>query len=73
LKPLLDADVLIGALDGNDPHHGRARQLFTDWREQQATPLISFVNLAEVLIAPAGDSAKCGASNDAVTGKLCTR
>jgi hypothetical protein len=35
--------------------------------------LISFVNLAEVLIAPAGDSAKCGASNDAVTGKLCTR
>jgi hypothetical protein len=25
---VLDADVLIGALDSNDPHHARARALF---------------------------------------------
>ncbi len=66
MKPLLDADVLIGALDGDDQHHRRARRLFTDWREQQTTPLISVVNLTEVLIAPAGDSAKLSAAREAI-------
>ena len=51
MKLLLDADVLIGALDGDDSHHRQARELFTSWREQQATPLISVVNLTEVLVA----------------------
>lgn len=67
MRPLLDADVLIGALDGNDPHHGRARQLFTDWREHQTTPTISVVNLTEVLIAPAGDSTKLSAAREAIS------
>lgn len=66
MKPLLDADVLIGALDGDDPHHRRVRKLFTDWREQQTTPLISVVNLTGVLIAPAADSVKLSAAREAI-------
>jgi predicted nucleic acid-binding protein len=66
LKLLLDADVLIGALDRDDPHHRQARQLFTRWRQRQATPLISVVNLTEVLIAPAGDGTKLSAAREAI-------
>ncbi len=55
MKLVLDADVLIGALDASDPHHSRARALFTGWQEQDATRLISVINLSEVLIAPAAD------------------
>jgi predicted nucleic acid-binding protein len=66
LKVLLDADVLIGALDRNDRHHRRTRELFIDWREQQATLLISVVNLTEVLVAPAGDSTKLSAAREAI-------
>jgi len=29
MRRVLDADVLIGALDGNGADHGRARGLFT--------------------------------------------
>jgi len=55
VKVVLDADVLVAALDESDPHHGRARELFTDWQERQASRLISVVNLSEVLVAPAAD------------------
>ena len=58
--------MLIGALDGDDQHHQRARELFTDWREHQTRPLISVVNLTEVLIAPAGDSIKLAAAREAI-------
>jgi predicted nucleic acid-binding protein len=30
LKYVLDADVLIGALDSSDAHHDRSRELFAD-------------------------------------------
>jgi predicted nucleic acid-binding protein len=50
---VLDADVLIGALDGSDPHHTQARGLFTAWHEQDDSPVISVINLSEVLVAPA--------------------
>jgi predicted nucleic acid-binding protein len=55
VKLILDADVLIGALDGSDAHHSRARDLFTTWHREQTTRLISVINLSEVLIAPASD------------------
>jgi predicted nucleic acid-binding protein len=55
VKVVLDADVLIGALDREDPHHAQARRLFTRWRAQEAIRLISVVNLTEVLVAPASD------------------
>lgn len=55
MKVVLDADVLIGALDGNDPHHARARALFRSWQRQHTARTVSVVNLTEVLVAPAAD------------------
>src|ERR671931_594408 len=45
----------FGALNGNDPHHARARTLFRSWQRHDDDRLISVVNLTEVLIAPAAD------------------
>ena len=48
---VLDASVLIGHLDGNDPHHERARDLLA---ASGASPLgVSPISLAETLVAPA--------------------
>lgn len=66
MRLLLDADVLIGALDGNDPHHRRARALFTKWRDDQDVCAISVVNLTEVLIAPSADASKLAAARAAI-------
>jgi predicted nucleic acid-binding protein len=66
LKLVLDADVLIGALDGSDAHHDQAHELFTDWRERQATRLMSVVNLSEVLVGPASDPERLRAAREAV-------
>ena len=66
MKLLLDADVLIGALDGSDPHHHRARALFTKWREDQDACAVSVVNLTEVLIAPSVDVSKLAAARAAI-------
>jgi len=66
VRLVLDADVLIGALDGNDQHHRRARKLFRGWREQQATVTMSVVNLSEVLIAPARTRSELSAAREAI-------
>lgn len=66
MKLVLDADVLIGALDGSDTHHIQARELFTNWREQQATRLMSVVNLSEVLVAPGSDPERLRAAREAI-------
>lgn len=66
MKLVLDADVLIGALDGSDPHHARACALFIGWQGQDATRLISAVNLSEVLVAPAGDRQRLRAAREAI-------
>ena len=66
MKLLLDADVLIGALDGNDRHHRRARALFTKWRDAHDACAISVVNLTEVLIAPAAEVSKLAAAREAI-------
>jgi predicted nucleic acid-binding protein len=63
---VLDADVLIGALDRNDPHHTSARTLFRSWRRQNATRLVSVVNLTEVLVAPAADRQRLLAAREAI-------
>jgi predicted nucleic acid-binding protein len=55
VKIVLDADVVIGALDGSDPYHPRARALFEAWRRLDTILLTSVVNLSEVLVAPAAD------------------
>ena len=66
MRRLLDADVLIGALDGNDAHHGRARELFIHWRENKDVCAVSVVNLTEVLIAPSADVARLAAAREAI-------
>jgi predicted nucleic acid-binding protein len=66
MRRLLDADVLIGALDGNDAHHGRARELLTQWREGKDACAVSVVNLTEVLIAPSSDVARLAAAREAI-------
>jgi predicted nucleic acid-binding protein len=66
MRWLLDADVLIGALDGNDTHHSRARELFTQWRKDKDTCAMSVVNLTEVLIAPSADVARLATAREAI-------
>jgi predicted nucleic acid-binding protein len=66
VRRLLDADVLIGALDGDDAHHSRARELFTQWRENSDACAVSVVNLTEVLIAPSADIARLAAAREAI-------
>ena len=66
MKLLLDADVVIGALDRNDTHHHEAHALFKRWNERGDTRLISLVNLSEVLVAPAADPAKLAAAREAI-------
>jgi predicted nucleic acid-binding protein len=66
VKVVLDADVLIGALDGSDQHHAQARSLFTGWHERDDTRLISVVNLSEVLVAPAVDKERLRAARAAI-------
>lgn len=66
MKVVLDADVLIGALDGSDPHHADARELFVEWNEHDVSRLISVVNLSEVLVAPAADGRLLRAAREAI-------
>jgi predicted nucleic acid-binding protein len=66
VKLLLDADVLIAALDGNDQHHQRARALFTRWRDSEDTYSVSVVNLTEVLIAPSAEVSKLATTREAI-------
>jgi predicted nucleic acid-binding protein len=63
---VLDADVLIAALDRNDPHHRGARALFIRWRDGQDACAVSVVNLTEVLIAPSADVSKLAAAREAI-------
>jgi predicted nucleic acid-binding protein len=66
LKLVLDAEVLIGALDGADARHAQSRALLTVWHEQDATQLLSVVNLSEVLVAPAADRKRLRAARAAI-------
>jgi predicted nucleic acid-binding protein len=72
VRLLLDADVLIAALDRNDPHHRRARALFTRWRDDQDACAVSVVNLTEVLVAPSADAAKLAAARAAIAALVVT-
>jgi predicted nucleic acid-binding protein len=66
MRRVLDADVLIGALDGNDLHHAHARELFTQWRADRDTCTVSVVNLTEVLVAPSADSSRLADAREAI-------
>ena len=64
---VLDADVLIGALDESDAHRSRARALFTEWHRTETAGLISVINLSEVLIAPAADRRRLRRARTAIS------
>lgn len=66
MKLILDADVLIGALDGHDAHHAHARELFVRWHHDADAVAISAVNLTEVLVAPAADAATLAAARRSI-------
>ncbi len=63
---MLDADVVIGALDASDAHHVRAREHFSSWHAEGTKRLLSLVTLTEVLVAPAADAARLGAAREAI-------
>ncbi len=66
MSVVLDADVVIGALDADDPHHARARALFRTWERQDVGRVVSVVNLTEVLVAPAADRRTLRAAREAI-------
>jgi predicted nucleic acid-binding protein len=66
VRYVLDADILIGALDRSDAHHQQSRRLFLAWRDQDDALLVSLVNLSEVLVAPAADPQRLRAAREAV-------
>lgn len=57
MSVLLDADVVIGALDASDAHHRQARKLFATWNTDALARTISVVNLTEVLVGLAAEPA----------------
>lgn len=67
MRYTVDAGVLIGALDGSDPHHAEAQGLFVAWRAQADTTLISVVNLSEVLVAPAARPQRLRTARQAIS------
>lgn len=66
MRVVLDADVVIGALDASDPHHSESRRLFRGWQKQETGRLISAVNLTQVLVAPAVDRNRLRAAREAI-------
>lgn len=66
MRRLLDADVLIGALDSSDAHHARARRMLTRWRRRQDAVSISVINLSEVLIGPSADPMRLARAREAI-------
>jgi len=53
LSVVLDADVVIGALDASDAYHPLAAERFLTWEEASTARLLSAVTLTEVLVGPA--------------------
>ncbi len=63
---VLDADVVIGALDASDAHHARAREQFNTWRSEGTQRLLSLITLTEVLVAPAARPAQLSGAREAI-------
>lgn len=63
---VLDADVVIGALDAGDAHHAEARERLTAWHREDRLRLVGLLNLSEVLVAPARSAARLAAAREAI-------
>ena len=57
MRVVLDAGVLIGALDANDPHHSGARTLFRNWQRRDVS---LFISLVWMRVPRSPDSRRCG-------------
>ena len=57
MSVVLDADVVIGALDASDAHHPMATERFLAWDAASIARLLSPVTLTEVLVGPATEPA----------------
>lgn len=66
MNVIVDADVLIGALDSNDAHHAEARRLFRRWRERGDRVRAGVLNLTEALVAPAANQAQLSSAREAL-------
>jgi predicted nucleic acid-binding protein len=66
MRQLIDADVLIGALDRSDAHHAEARRLLSAWRRREDQIAVSLINFAEVLVAPSADAARLATAREAI-------
>jgi len=63
---ILDADIVIGALDAADAHHPEARALFARWNDEVTARTMSVVNLTEVLVGLATDPAVLRVGREAI-------
>lgn len=63
---MLDADVVIGALDGADRHHSASRKRFRGWERAETPRVLALVNLTEVLVGPSRSPALLRAARDAI-------
>lgn len=63
---LVDADVVIGALDATDAHHAAARERFEGWSAAGTPRAIALLTLTEVLIGPSADSRTLATAREAI-------
>ncbi|MEA2411215.1 MAG: hypothetical protein QOC77_1776 [Thermoleophilaceae bacterium] len=63
---VLDADVVIAALDRRDSHHAAAARLLRRMAADRTRMLLSLVNYAEVLVRPAADPETLRSAVDAI-------
>lgn len=63
---VVDADVVIGALERGDVHHAEVRTLFEGWREARTHRLMSLPNLSEVLVGVAMDPRRLATAREAL-------
>src|SRR3954454_23819570 len=64
---VLDADVVIAALDRSDRHHRAAAQALRSMIADGTRVLLSVVNYAEALVRPAADRSTLRTAVDAIS------
>lgn len=63
---VLDTDVVIAALDRQDPHHSNAARAIKAMSQDGVPLLLSLVNYAETLVRPAEDESALRIARDAL-------
>lgn len=66
MSVVVDADVVIAALDATDAHHAASRELFVGWQQAAQARVMSLVNLTEVLVGLAAVAAVLRTGREAI-------